>query len=170
MKKSPKILPSRSQLMEHLKYDAETGAFTRRGESRGPGRKKANAGYATADGYVMLTVCGEEFLAHRIAWRIFYGTDPQRLEIDHINGNRADNRICNLRLSDYAGNARNARIRKDNSSGSKGVTLRPSGKWCARLRVRGRVVFYEQFSDRDTAANALAAMRRKLHMDFCNNG
>ena len=71
------------------------------------------------------------YKAHRVAWKMVHGTDPD--QIDHDNRVRTDNRIVNLIVSDATGNARNRKMRTDNATGYTGVELVPSGKFVARL-------------------------------------
>ena len=65
----------------------------------------------------------QEFLykVHRIVWEIHFGEIPDNLCIDHINGNKADNRIENLRLVDEKGNSRNTKAPSNNKTGTVGV-------------------------------------------------
>ena len=80
-----------------------------------------------ASGYVRVGVKGVErgtyksLLGHRVVWQMVYGEIPSGMEIDHINGNRSDNRIENLRIVTPTENARNHGISKRNKSGVVGV-------------------------------------------------
>jgi hypothetical protein len=56
------------------------------------------AGSTKEDGYWRVTLDGSHYYCHRIVWKMFTGVDPGELEVDHVNKNRSDNRICNLRL------------------------------------------------------------------------
>lgn len=82
------------------------------------------------------SVLAKQLLAHRVAWAIHYGAWP-KADIDHINGNRSDNRIANLRDVNTETNNRNARRRKDNSSGYAGV-YKDKNRYLAHLRIDGR--------------------------------
>tara|TARA_B100000378_G_scaffold147189_1_gene118845 strand:+ start:173 stop:748 length:576 start_codon:yes stop_codon:yes gene_type:complete len=86
-------------------------------------------------GYRHGGIDGKLYLAHRVVWKMMTGADP--LQIDHINGERTDNRPQNLRSVDATGNARNQKLRRTNQSGAPGVILQ-RGKWLARIWTEGR--------------------------------
>ncbi|MEO9572427.1 MAG: HNH endonuclease [Roseobacter sp.] len=112
----------------------------------------------TADclGYKIGTFKGRPLYAHRAAFAIVYGYFPK--QVDHANGNRADNRLMNLRPSDQVLNMRNKRRRSDNTSGITGVWLdKPTRKWRARIRVNGKDLYLGSFDTKDEAAAARKA-------------
>lgn len=86
------------RLREHWSYDAETGIFTRKTKPRG-GKPNASgqAGAVTVNGYRLISVDGVHYLGHRLAWAYVNGEWPSRA-VEHINMDRLDNRISNLRL------------------------------------------------------------------------
>ena len=85
-------------------------------------------------GYERISVDGKRMYKHRYLWEAAYGPIPKGMYIDHINGVRHDNRLENLRLVDRTGNARNSKLRNDNSSGVVGVHYhKQHGKWNARI-------------------------------------
>lgn len=93
-----------------------------------------------------------QFFAHRVAWAIHYGKWPD-MEIDHINGNKSDNRITNLREVTTAENLRNKSLYKNSSSDISGVMQIPgSGKWRARIEGHDLGSYY-------TKNEAIAARR-----------
>lgn len=84
-------------------------------------------------GYRSGSVNNKGMYAHRAAWAIFHGKWPTK-QVDHINGDRSDNRISNLRTVTKSGNMRNARRRSDNTSGVMGVSWDAARKqWQARI-------------------------------------
>lgn len=119
--------------------------FYRRGalyKWRSPKVKAARLVKAPGKGYKDVYAFGTSFREHRLIWILHYGDIPPECEIDHINGNRADNRIENLRLATRAQNQANAKLRKDNTSGYKGVSFhKKHGKWSANISVNGKVVW-----------------------------
>lgn len=125
------------RLRELLSYDPETGHF-HWSKPRPFCSAGKYAGGLTPYGYVRINVEGRPYQAHRLAWFYVYGRWPLR-EIDHINGIRSDNRLSNLREATPSQNQANKGMRKDNTSGAKGVTWDKSrGKWLAAIHVNGK--------------------------------
>jgi len=105
-------------------------------------------------GYAKGSVNGRLLLAHRVIWAIVTGEWPQG-DIDHINGNRSDNRWVNLRDVSHAINLRNASGKSNNTSGATGVSYRTDrGKWRARVMVDGRERSLGSFDSFDAAVAA----------------
>ena len=76
-------------------------------------------------------------------------------EVDHINRNRADNRISNLRLVSSTENKHNTGLRKNNRSGCSGVCFNNyHGRWDARIRVDGRRINLGRYTSLDDAKRA----------------
>ncbi len=90
------------------------------------------AGYITAQGYRTVGVDGAYYGVHRVIWLLVNGAMPE-CEVDHINGIRLDNRICNLRSVSWSTNAANKQILCNNTSGHMGVSQSPSGKWIVHI-------------------------------------
>ncbi|WP_328186873.1 HNH endonuclease [Marinobacter sp. OP 3.4] len=146
-----KKYPSKDLLESFLEYDAETGIFVLKPRSRqyfkterawkifmsrDAGRK---AGGLASNGYRYIALLGTKYLAHRLAM-IISGTDPYGKHVDHINGDRDDNRLSNLRLVDNSQNHRNGKLHSSNTSGVSGVCWDKSvKKWIARVFVEPNV-------------------------------
>lgn len=156
-----KIL-TQDRLKELLDYDPETGVFTIR-LYRG-GRVKAGevAGAPMNRGYVHIKADGKKYLAHRLAWLWTHGAWPTN-EIDHINGERDDNRIENLRSVTKKQNCENRKQQINNKSGYRGVHWhKASGKWQAMIRHCGELIPLGLFNDVTEAASVAKAARDKL--------
>ena len=104
------------------------------------------------NGYKYGSINKKPVLAHRIIWKMQYGYDPQH--IDHINGNRADNRIENLRSVNRFENLRNMRIGKANTSGVMGVWVNKRGVYVAEIYTDGKKKSLGHFDTIEAAAQA----------------
>ncbi|WP_017903577.1 HNH endonuclease signature motif containing protein [Pseudomonas asplenii] len=109
-------------------------------------------------GYVHFQYQGHTYKAHRVIWLCVYGNWPG--ELDHINGNRSDNRIENLREVSRQENLRNQKVRTNSSTGAMGVT-REGRKWRARIRVDGAFIHLGYFDSIDEAVAARRAANIK---------
>lgn len=126
------------------------------------------AGSMDSKGYVSVRILWRRYRAHRVAWCIMSGSWPD-MEIDHINGDRADNRPSNLRLADHSENGRNRGIQSNNTSGFKGVSWHSgSRKWLAQIVSRGRHESLGLFSDPKDAYAAYCQAAHKQHGAFAN--
>lgn len=94
-------------------YNADTGELTRLDRRNG-------SGSVDVYGYLILKIKGRQYKAHRVAWYLHYGEFPCGV-IDHINGNKLDNRISNLRDVSQLENNRNAQIKPNRQTQAKGV-------------------------------------------------
>lgn len=107
----------------------------------------------TRSKYVRIHINGVEYKEHRLIWFIVYKKWPSGV-IDHINGNKKDNRICNLRDVTHKINSQNRKI-------LTGVTFhKPSSKWIIRLIIDGKMKHLGQFSDKNEADNKCLELRR----------
>lgn len=155
------------ELLKLIEY-REDGHFYHKYDS--PRRKAGQrAGYKNANGYIFVCLGPQKFNAHRVAFYSVYGYLPKC--IDHVNGDKTDNRIDNLRACTHSENQYNKKIRKDNSSGYKNVIwVKALGKYQVRIRAKGKMHLSGYFYDAKTASYEAKRMRKKLHGDFANNG
>ena len=117
-----------------LSYSAETGVFTWVEAYRKPSLTGAVAARAMPNGYLYIKTGGKQISASRLAWELIYGKIANGLEIDHINRNKQDNRIENLRVVTRAENLAN-RAFKPNACNATGVSLhKRSGLFRARYK------------------------------------
>lgn len=156
------MTPTVETVRERFDYDPDTGILTWRNRS-GNAKKGSRAGCASHwNGYRVVSLSGRQHQEHRIAWLHFYGAMPAG-HIDHINGDRSDNRIANLRECSAAENAQNRKLHADNKSGYQGVHLTPKGKWRAQIKVRGFRHYLGDFSSPELAHAAYLGAKRVMH-------
>ena len=123
---------TQDRLKELLNYDPETGIFTRKTSIAGH-KVGSISGASQNKGYIQMYVDSKNYLAHRLAWLYVYGCWP-KYQIDHINRNKKDNRIVNLRDVSNSTNQHNIGIRSHNVSGVTGVVWNSRNqKWVAQL-------------------------------------
>lgn len=140
------------RIKELLHYGPETGIFTWKVATSRRIRIGDVAGSITSAGYRVIWVTGTKYRAHRLAWLYVYGEFPHD-EIDHINGDKLDNRIINLRDVTRAENSRNSRVRKDNTSGVMGVSWsKDRKKWLVLITVDGKQKNLGLYEDIELAA------------------
>lgn len=161
-----KPLPSVELLCKILDYDPETGRFTWL-QSVG---KRIRAGFLAGtpkEGYVVIQIQRKIYQAHRLAWLLGHGEDPVNQETDHVNRDRSDNRLCNLRLATHAQNIQNIGKPRDNTSGYKGVSWHGKAqKWRAYITANGMRHYLGYFETPEDGHAAYVAAAEKLHADF----
>jgi len=152
------------ELSEELNYDPATGRFT----------WKKEAG-TISNGYRLLRVNQKNMWAHRVAWLLATGEDPEGMVIDHINGDRLDNRIENLRTATYSQNSANAKRHSRNTSGLKGASKRIkngrwTGRWQASITYQRQQMHLGEFDTKEEAHAAYLEAARRLQGEFANCG
>jgi len=153
------------EVQARLRYEPSTGhIFWRDGERRGGLRAFT---YTAKKGYYVSTFrkpCGlcTTLCAHRVAWALYYDEWPNGT-IDHINGDKLDNRIENLRCVSSIENARNAALGANNTSGVVGVHLhKDTGKWTAQIRANDKTIALGLFKKKGDAIIARKAAEKVL--------
>jgi hypothetical protein len=133
-------------------YNPDTGVIIRNGRVLGTLRK---------DGYLKAAVLGKQWLLHRLAW--FLATGEQPPLIDHINGNKTDNRLKNLRPISKSGNAQNMRkISIRNKTGYLGVSVRKN-KFHAAIKVNGKQMHLGYYDTPEEAHKVYLRAKHKYH-------
>ena len=167
------VYPNEKILNEVFRYDCASGvlywrergpewfkneAYARRWNARCAGKPALNS--ANSTGHKGGYFCDVQFSAHRVIWKMHYGTEPK--EIDHINGDPSDNRIVNLRAVSHGVNLRNQKRRSTNTSGHMGVRRSRNGqRWQARIKAAGVERYLGTFEKFEDAIAARKQAERK---------
>lgn len=156
-------------LKDKFYYDKETGLFTRKVSTGNGGRFKSGEVAGSMNictGYIEIWTNNRLYLAHRLAWLYINGGMPE-FGIDHIDGNRFNNRWNNLRLANQSQNMRNMGLAKNNKSGYKGVSFRrDTNKWTVRARFNGEYKSLGCFDSKEEARKAYDDFARLNHGEF----
>ena len=125
------------------------------------------AGGVNRYGYVSLRILGEPFLLHRVLWAMRHGYLSGSNQIDHVNCERSDNRMCNLRIASNSENMMNTKLRSTNTSGFKGVWFdKQQSLWIAEIWKDGVKHRVGKFSSAEEASRHLESVRKKYHRNF----
>jgi len=159
-------LPTIEQVKFRVNYNPESGAFT---WNHAPNHSQVRADSIgnSSKGYKQISIDGMRVLAHRLAWFIHFGQWPSQ-QIDHINGDRSDNRIVNLRLADYRINAQNRHAAyKNNRTGLLGARWhKKQQKFVSAIRVGKRMVHLGTFDSAEDAQRAYHAAKQMHHLGY----
>lgn len=154
------------RLQEVLDYNPETGIF--RWKIPKQRIKMGQIAGAIDNGYRRIGIDQRFYLAHRLAWFYVHGSWPQNL-IDHKNGIRDDNRICNLREATTSENGMNHGKQSSNTSGYKGVSWdKCNKKWVSRIKKEGKQKTLRYSSSKEAAYAAYCKAAKELHGEFAN--
>lgn len=139
-------------LKEKLTYNPENGVFTYNHTICN--KLKGTKAGTLKDGYIYISVNKIIYLAQRLAWLYIYGEFPDTI-LDHIDRDRANNRITNLRKSNHSLNGRNCYTRSHNKCGIKGVNYIGSlNKWRSRSTIAGVEYHLGVFNTQEEAQEA----------------
>jgi hypothetical protein len=177
-----KFILTQKTLQELLDYNPATGVFTWKPRNQKWFKSKRGclqfnsrfagsvAGCDNGSGYTIIRMFGVGFKAHRLAWMYVYGQWPKK-DIDHINGNRSDNHIANLRDVNRQINTHNRKKTSgDVTSRFLGVSWYPKlSKWVAQISHGYRKICLGYYESEDVAFQAYLNAKRKLHSGYINH-
>ena len=153
-----------ARLNEVLSYDPDTGLFRWVASRNGNAQCSQIAGGLNAEGYLCIMIDGRTYKAARLAFLAVLGRWPNRF-VDHKNLNRADNRWRNLREATPFQNTGNCPLRRDSSTGRKGVHHHGE-RFRARIRVNGELKSLGLFDTADAASAAYEAAAKIAFGEF----
>lgn len=163
---------SQAELKSVLRYEPSTGIFTWLKSHNFKIKVGSVAGRTTGTGYITIQLYGKRYVATHLAWLYVYGVMPTNF-IDHIKGDKRDNRIGNLREVTRSQNAMNRPKQADNTSGHKGVYLDKKtigGKqytyWRVKISKEGVHKTVGGFSTPEEAHAAYVVLAKQLHEEF----
>lgn len=141
-------------LKQILEYNPQTGIFRWVISPSRVVAKGSIAGSVNSRGYLQLQFLGKKYTLHKLAWWFSHG-EFTKSRIDHINGDKTDNRICNLRLCNNSENMLNTGLQSNNQSGVKGVCWDKQHKtWCAYAFKNRKKIHLGRFENFDDAVKA----------------
>ena len=155
---------------EQAKYffeykDGNLYSKQKRGTNVWEGKK---LGKPRLDGYCKLTINGTKYYVHRIIFLMFYGYMPE--QIDHIDGNPSNNKVENLRETNYTTNNYNKKIMTNNKYGIKGVNWHKTGKkWRVEVCVNKKRLYLGLYDDVELAELVAIEARNKYHKEFARH-
>ena len=167
---SEHIVPQRPELTAEylrsiLSYDPETGIFTRKVRTSTRVKVGDVAGSADGIGYLRIRLQSRKYKAHRLAWLYTYGEWPKD-QIDHINRNRSDNRIANLREVTNKQNGQNRSKPSSNTSGYQGVHWnKQSSKWQVKIKHNCKDIHLGYFAYLEEAISTRKAAEKLYWAD-----
>lgn len=150
---------------ELLRYEPESGELWWRIKFAPRVKLHKPAGF-NDNGYRRLHFDRHCYLAHRIIWLLVHKTWPKE-QIDHVNGDRSDNRLYNLRCASYKENGRNKQLSRTKLHAYKGVYAKKN-RWQASICVDRKQIYLGLFVSPEEARAAYEAAALRLHGEFAN--
>lgn len=148
---------------ERLDYNPDTGVLSWNECRKSRGTAGREVGCLGGRGYRSLTLDGICYRAHRIVFLMFHGYLPK--QVDHINGDKSDTRIINLRAATNAQNSQNKPKPKSNTSGYKGIN-RAGKRWSSYIAVNKKRIYLGTFTCKHEAAKAYNKAAIEYHGEF----
>jgi hypothetical protein len=158
---------TQQKVQELFFYDCGKLIWRSKPAKTSPIKVGAEAGTLMSDGYIRTQISKKYYAIHKLVYLLHKGILPKY--VDHIDGNKLNNNIENLREATATQNAQNRKIHKNNTSGVKGVYFNKCKKWVAQLKIDNKVTYLGSFDDIKLAENAVKEARSKNHGVFCKH-
>lgn len=139
--------------MQDIVYNSSTGEFTNLTGS--------SIGWVASNGYRTIRYQGKDYRAHRLAWYLTYGVWPLG-DIDHINKDKLDNRITNLREATRSQNMQNCNRKVHGCRGVRKV----GSKWKVQVWLGTKFKYYGYYTDYNEACEVSRKAHKELHKEF----
>lgn len=157
-----------SQELLHKIFEYRDGNLYWKNPKNKNARPDRKVGTLLDTGYLRVGLFGKTFRIHRLIYLMFHGHLPKVL--DHINGNKLDNRIENLRPATYSQNCSNSVKQKRNTSGIKNVYWnKQMKKWTVIIGIDKTLKYFGCYSSREEAAGVAEQKRNELHKEFARH-
>jgi len=163
-----KPLPPLEELKEFLDYNPDTGIFTWIKKTNRRIKVGQVTAITSANGYMRIMFKTIYYYAHRLAYYMYYGIDPLEKLVDHIDGDKANNKINNLRLATRSQNGMNrVSLAINNTSGATGVVWnKRKKKWAARITIDRFQKHLGLFASKEDAIKSRREAETKYYGDF----
>lgn len=156
--------PTQAKVQRLFDYDEKTGKLKRKVSVSSNARYGDYVGWLNSDGYLNVRIDRRMYKVHQIIWLYVHGSWPVGV-IDHINQNKTDSRISNLRDTTIQINNINRVTRKDNKTGIPGVTWRARDSvFYAACKRDGKQNYLGSFKTIDDAAAAVAKFKKSYEI------
>lgn len=155
---------TQEQIRRLFIYDLKGGILVWRNK-----KKNKAAGSINARGYLVVHINGKRYYNHRVIFLYIHSYLPS--SIDHIDGDKQNNKINNLRPCTTSQNTRNSKINTRNTSGVKGVSWHKNRrKWQAQIMTNGHTKYLGLFKRLKEARDVVRVNRELMHGEFANHG
>lgn len=155
-------------LRDQFSYNKDTGVITRLARQGNYQAHTHCTSVCTTGNYLKVTYRGTQYLQHRVAWFLHYGTQPPDV-IDHANGNGLDNRIVNLREATTSTNQMNIKATSKSTTGVKGIFPVRGGKlYRAEVCIDGKR-YQKHAADPKKLEAWVVSKRNELHGTYANH-
>lgn len=166
-------LPHQHTLLALFYYDPETGTLTWKERTDMTGQWNGRwagteAGSTKRGDYASASINDRPYQAHRIIWVMVHGSIPDGMQIDHINGDKQDNRLCNLRLATQSQNQQN-RLAVSGRDLPKGIYQNQHGKYRAECSFHGVRIATSSIDDLDKITAIQQELEVRLHGEFAGS-